>query len=107
MKSVKSFLMFFLLSLASISIIFDWSDYRYDVTFKLTNKAVADKHEEIPYNTFQSYRRSYFLSPHKQPNKTENTESKCDFDLDTTKSYNRVINVRCAVKSYLYLLQLF
>jgi hypothetical protein len=108
MKSVKSFLLFFFLSLASISIVFEWGDYSYDIAFKYTHKVLVDKYEHISNYTFQTFRRSSFFSPYHQPTTVEQTETLGSFDfVDTTTSINRVINVRCAVKSYLHLLQLF
>lgn len=108
MKSVKSFLLFFFLSLASISIVFEWGDYSYDIAFKYTHKVLVDKYEHISNYTFQTFRRSSFFSPYHQPTTVEQTETFGGFDfIDTTTSINWVINVRCAVKSYLHLLQLF
>jgi hypothetical protein len=108
MKSVKSFLLFFFLSLASISIVFEWGDYSYDIAFKYTHKVLVDKYEHISNYTFQTFRRSSFFSPYNQFTPVEQTETINSFvSVDTTTYINRVINVRCAVKSYLHLLQLF
>jgi hypothetical protein len=108
MKSVKSFLLFFAVYLASITIIFDWGDYTYDIAYKYTHKVIADKHEQLSNQTIQSYRRVFLLSPHNQSKKDEDNGSNQHFGLDTSKFYNNVvINVRCAVKSYLHLLHLF
>src|SRR5690606_41246673 len=100
MINVKFFFLFFFLSLASISIVYEWGDYSYDIAFKYTHKVLVDKYEHISNYTFLRIRRSSFFSPYNQFRPVEQTETIYSFvSVDTTTYLNMVINVRCSDKS--------
>lgn len=107
MKTIRSFILFLFVFLASVSLLFDWSDYSIAVTQKSYGSKILDVYDDIC-----------------TPKTGLNNEGKSQigFSIDSNSSYNRFVNdsflwisntfvatsyYDCKIKSYLHLLQLF
>lgn len=107
MKTIRSFILFLFVFLASVSLLFDWSDYSIAVTQKSYGSKILDVYDEI-------------CTPKTGLNNVGKFQ--IGFSRDSKFSYNRLLNdsflwisntfvttfeYDCKIKSYLHLLQLF